>query len=138
MRYSSSSPRSFLDPGGWGSSAKARILASTRRKLASGSAARPRSAARVNRISYRLGPGLGSRPPRFLPIGEPQSSADLGVGDPVVGLGQGGPRRLDIETVLRLLDQSFEQLQILDRDDGRGVLAPTMDDDPFPLVLRPV
>src|SRR5512135_211546 len=122
MRYSSSSPRSFLDPGGWGSSAKARILASTRRKLASGSAARLRSAARVNRISYRLGPGLGSRPPRLLPIGEPQPAADLLVGDPVVGLGQGGLGARAVDPVLLLLDQALEQPQVRDRDEGRGIL----------------
>src|SRR6266511_5460971 len=113
MRYSPSSPRIFWDPGGWGSSARARILASTRRKSALGSAARPRSAARVNRISYRLGPGPAARPPRFLPIGEPQSPADLRVGDPVGGLGQGGLGARDVDPILLLLDQSFEQLQIL-------------------------
>src|SRR5688500_17547678 len=99
-----------------------------------GRAASPRSAARVNSIRYR--PGSGAL--RFRPIRQPQSPADFLVRNAVVGLGQGGPRRLDVKAILDVLDQALEELEILDRDDRGGILPTPMDDDPFPLVLRPV
>jgi hypothetical protein len=69
---------------------------------------------------------------------ELQPSADSGVGDSILGLRQGGPRGLDIEAILGLLDQSLEELEVLDRDECGSIFPASMDDDPLTLVLRAV
>jgi hypothetical protein len=69
---------------------------------------------------------------------EPQSSADSGVWDSIPGLSQRSPRGRDIEAILGLLDQSLEEFEVLERNQGRGVLPSPMDDDPLALVLRAV
>jgi hypothetical protein len=69
---------------------------------------------------------------------EPQPSADIGIGNPFVGFGQGSPSGLDVEPVLCVLDQPFQELQVLDGNNRRGILAPPVDDDSFPLILGSV
>src|SRR5262245_12616570 len=102
-----------------------------RRKSALGSAANPRSATRVSTISYRFGSGAGRGSSffRLRLIFESLSPTEFLVGDPLVRLRQSGPRRLDVEAILRLFEQPLEQLQVRDGNDGRGILAPAVNDD---------
>jgi hypothetical protein len=89
----------------------------------------------VSCISYRLGSGRGSSLCRFLLIIESQSAANFRVGDALVGLGQSGPRRLDVDAILFCLDQPIQQLHVLDRNNGSRVLPSSVDNNPLPLIL---
>jgi len=75
---------------------------------------------------------------RLLAIVQLQSLPDFGEGNPVIGLGEGVACGPDVEAILGILNQSFEESKVLDRDDGGRVLPPPMHDDPLPLILRPI